>query len=77
MCIRDRHKSAIHKVVELQEALCPACEEETKFRSNLKAKIALVSNLEMQVDKKKQAFAKLEETLTLPLKEVEKLKECE
>ena len=58
--IKGKHKGAIEKVVQLEEALRIACEEEQKLRSDVEAKSTLVTTIEQQVIEKKQALANLE-----------------
>ena len=75
--IKGQHKCATEKVAQLEEALCVACEEEQKLRSNIEAKLTLVAIIEQQVIEKKQALANLEAIPTLSQDEVGKLKEHE
>ena len=75
--IRCKQKSATQKVVQLEEALRIACEEEQKLQSDIEAKLSLVATAEKQVIEKKQALANLEAIHTLSQEEAEKLTEHE
>ena len=65
------------KLVQLEEALRAACEEEQKLQSDVEAKLTLVATIEQQVIEKKQALANLKAIPTLSQDEAEKLKEHE
>ena len=75
--IKGKHKSATQKVVQLEEALSITCVEEQKLRSDVEAKLTLLTTIEQQVIEKKQALANLEAVPTLSQEEAEKLKEHE
>jgi len=73
--IKGKHKSATQKVVQLEEALSITCVEEQKLRSDVEAKLSLVTTIEKQVIKKKQALDNLEAAPTLSQEEAKRLKE--
>ena len=75
--IKEEHKSVTQKVLQLEEALHIAYEEEQELRSDIEAKLTLMATSEKQVIKKEQALANVEAIPTLSPKEVEKLKERE
>jgi len=63
--IKGKHKSVTQKVVQLEEVLHFACEEEQKLWSDIEAKLSLVIVTGKQVIEKKQALDNLEAIPTL------------
>lgn len=75
--IKEKYKTLIHIVTELDEVPHTAYKKEEQLQSDLEAKPILVMTLKKQVDEKMQPLVDLEVTPSLSPEEVNKLKEHE